>query len=70
MMPPGPEKLDKLTQKAVNVEPAATPEEDGTVVRAAKRGFLWKDAVLRPEEVVIKRWKQSPTPESLPAPKQ
>jgi GrpE len=61
VMPPGPEKLDKLSQKAVSLEAAATQEEDGTVVRAVKRGFLWKDAVLRPEEVVIKRWKQNST---------
>lgn len=70
IMPPGPDRLDKLTQKAVNVELAATPEEDGAIVRSVKRGFLWKDAVFRPEEVVIKRWKQSAASEPPPAPKQ
>lgn len=58
VMPESPGKLDKLTQKAVNVESAATPEEDGLIIRSVKPGFLWKDAVFRPEEVVIKKWKQ------------
>lgn len=74
VMPLGPEKLDKLTQKAVNVEVAASAEEDGAVVRCVKRGFLWKEAILRPEEVVIKRWKQpstsAPASEASSAPKQ
>ena len=67
VMPPGPERLDKLSQKAVSLEPAATPEEDGVVVRTVKRGFLWKDAVFRPEEVVIKRWKQNSADTPPPA---
>jgi hypothetical protein len=58
----GSDKLDKLTQKAVNIEPAATPEEDGAIVRSVKCGFIWKEAVFRPEEVVIKKWKQAPAP--------
>jgi molecular chaperone GrpE (heat shock protein) len=70
VMPPGPEKLDKLTQKAVNLEPAKSPEEDGTIVRSVRRGFLWKDAVFRPEEVVIKRWKDSPAADAPSAGKQ
>lgn len=70
LMPPGPEKLDKVSQKVVNLEPAANQEEDGVIVRTAKRGFLWKDAILRPEEVVIKKWKQAPNPETSSTPKQ
>lgn len=70
LMPSGPERLDKLTQKAVSLEPAANPEEDGTIVRSVKPGFLWKEAVLRPEEVVIKRWKQPAASEASSAPKQ
>jgi molecular chaperone GrpE (heat shock protein) len=70
VMPPGPEKLDKLTQKAVNLEPAKSPEEDGTIIRSVRRGFLWKDAVFRPEEVVIKRWKDSPAADAPSAGKQ
>jgi hypothetical protein len=69
-MPPGPEKLDKLIQKAVSLEAAANQEEDGTIVRVVKRGFLWKDAVLRPEEVVIKKWKQNSAGDASPEAKQ
>jgi molecular chaperone GrpE (heat shock protein) len=70
VMPPGPEKLDKLTQKAVSLEPAKGSEEDGTIIRSVKRGFLWKEAVFRPEEVVIKRWKHSPAADASSAAKQ
>lgn len=50
-------KLDKVTQKAVSVENAANEGEDGMVVRTVKQGFNWKETILRPEEVVIKKWK-------------
>lgn len=70
VMPEGPDKLDKLTQKAVSVEAAENPEEDGVVVRSVKRGFLWKDAVLRPEEVIIKKWRKNGTPEATAPDKQ
>lgn len=57
-MPIGYGKLDKRTQRAVAVETADVPEEDGLVLRAVKRGFFWKDRIARPEEVVIKKWKE------------
>ncbi len=50
-------KLDKHTQRAVAVESAENPEADGDIVRSVKRGFSWKGRVVRPEEVVIKKWK-------------
>ena len=31
-------------------------EEDGQIVMRVKRGFVWRDQVLRPEEVVAKRF--------------
>ena len=31
-------------------------EDDGRIVMRVKRGFLWRDKVLRPEEVVAKRF--------------
>lgn len=56
--------LDKATQRAVVIEKAATEAEDGHVVRSLKRGFLWKDRVVRAEEVVIKKWRvTAPEPE-------
>jgi hypothetical protein len=58
LLPPQSGKLDKHTQRAVAVEMAEDPEEDGNVIRVVKRGFLWKDRVFRAEEVVIKKWKE------------
>jgi molecular chaperone GrpE (heat shock protein) len=57
-VPSGTGKLDKHTQRAVAVEIAEDPEADGNVVRMLKRGFFWKERVLRAEEVVIKKWKE------------
>lgn len=51
-------KLDKQCQRAVSVEVAEDPDQDQVVVKVVKRGFKWKDRVFRPEEVVIKRWKE------------
>jgi molecular chaperone GrpE (heat shock protein) len=58
ILPVGSGKLDKQTQRAVAVEMAEDPDDDGTVVRTFKRGFLWKDRVLRAEEVIVKKWKE------------
>lgn len=58
MLPLGSGKLDKQTQRAVAVEVAEDPDDDGSIVRVVKRGFYWKDRVLRAEEVVIKKWKE------------
>jgi molecular chaperone GrpE (heat shock protein) len=29
-----------------------------TVVRTLKRGFVWKERVLRAEEVLVRKWKE------------
>jgi molecular chaperone GrpE len=50
-------KLDKTLQRAVSVEPAENPEEDSNVLASLKQGFLWRDRIIRPEEVVVKKWK-------------
>jgi molecular chaperone GrpE (heat shock protein) len=55
--PPGKGKLDKRTQRAVAVETAEDEAEDLLVLRSVKCGFLWKERVMRAEEVVIKKWK-------------
>jgi molecular chaperone GrpE (heat shock protein) len=57
IMPAGTGRLDKVTQRAVSLEPTDSPDEDGLIVRSLRHGFLWKGAVLRPEDVVIKKWK-------------
>lgn len=57
-MPIGEGLLDKRTQRAMVLEQAETQEEDLQIVRTLKRGFLWKDRIVRAEEVVIKKWKE------------
>jgi molecular chaperone GrpE (heat shock protein) len=58
LMDPHGGKLDKRTQRAVALEVAESPEQDAEVIRVVKRGFLWKDRILRAEEVVIKKWQE------------
>jgi molecular chaperone GrpE (heat shock protein) len=50
------EKVDRALHRVVSFEPADYPEEDGQIVMRVKRGFQWRDQVLRPEEVVAKRF--------------
>ena len=58
ILPVGSGKLDKHSQRAVAVEIAEDPDDDGLIVRGVKRGFTWKGRVLRAEEVIIKKWKE------------
>ncbi len=51
------EKVDRQLHRVISVEPAEAKEEDGQIVRRLKRGFLWHGNVLRPEEVVVRRFK-------------
>ena len=57
-LPVGTGKLDKCSQRAVAVETTDNPDDDTLVVRMVKRGFLWHERVLRPEEVVVKRYRE------------
>lgn len=61
-LPLGSGKLDKHSQRAMSVELTDNQELDNEVVKVSKRGFMWKDRVMRPEEVVIKKWKGIPQP--------
>lgn len=58
MMPPLEGRLDKQKQRAVSVVPADTIEEDMHIHESVKPGFQWRDRVFRPEEVVVKKWKE------------
>jgi molecular chaperone GrpE (heat shock protein) len=40
----------------MSFEPADFPEEDGTIVMRVKRGFVWRGKLIRPEEVIAKRF--------------
>ena len=48
--------LDLKVHKVVGVEPALTPMEKNQIVRVVRPGFNWKDRILRPTEVIIKKY--------------
>lgn len=50
------ERVDRALHRVVSFEPADFAEDDGLIVMRVKRGFQWRDQVLRPEEVVAKRF--------------
>jgi molecular chaperone GrpE (heat shock protein) len=50
------ERVDRAKHRVVSYEPADFEQEDGLIVMRVKRGFVWRDQVLRPEEVVAKRF--------------
>jgi molecular chaperone GrpE (heat shock protein) len=50
------EMVDRALHRVVSYEPADFAEDEGRIVMRVKRGFLWRDQVLRPEEVVAKRF--------------
>ena len=57
--------VDKRTHRIVSFEPAASEAEDGQVARSTKPGFSWRERIIRPEEIVARRWKV-PTPAGEP----
>lgn len=50
------EKVERTVHKVVSFEPADYAEEDGLIVMRVKRGFFWRGSLIRPEEVIAKRW--------------
>ena len=50
------ENVDRAVHRVVNYEPADFPEEDGRIVMRIKRGFFWRGKLIRPEEVIAKRY--------------
>jgi len=59
---PSSGKLDKLNHRVLHVEPAQYPGEDQTVTASVKPGFLWRERTIRPEEVIIKKWRPETAP--------
>ncbi len=49
------EPFDPAKHEAVATEPAATPEEDGTVGRVYQIGYTFKGQLLRPARVVVRQ---------------
>jgi molecular chaperone GrpE (heat shock protein) len=50
------EQFDRACHRVINYESADFPEEDGRIVMRLKRGFVWRDKLIRPEEVIAKRY--------------
>ncbi|HEY1583320.1 MAG TPA: nucleotide exchange factor GrpE [Chthoniobacterales bacterium] len=51
------ERVDRNLHRVITLEPTESEEENGLIVRRLKRGFTWQGRVLRPEEVVAKRFR-------------
>jgi molecular chaperone GrpE (heat shock protein) len=50
------EFVDRAFHRVISYEPADFAQDEGRIVMRVKRGFMWRDQVLRPEEVVAKRF--------------
>jgi len=50
------ESFDRTFHRAISYEPADFPEEDGRIVMRVRRGFIWRGKLIRPEEVIVKRY--------------
>lgn len=51
-----PQYFDPKCQKVVDCEPTLNPDEDNLVVGIRRDGYRFNDLVLRPEEVVIRKY--------------
>jgi molecular chaperone GrpE (heat shock protein) len=51
--------FDPKLQQVVEVIPTNNPSEDNKIVHMVRHGFKYKDVVLRPEEVVVKKYMPS-----------
>jgi molecular chaperone GrpE (heat shock protein) len=48
--------VDRSIHRVVSFEPTDFQEDDGRIVMRVRRGFMWRDRVLRPEEVIARRF--------------
>lgn len=51
-----PEILDRKLHKTVGIVETCEPNEDKKITKILRRGLFWKDKILRPEEVIIKKY--------------
>ncbi len=51
------EVFDRTAQRAVKVVAAERAEDDSRIAQVLKRGFVRNDKSLRPEEVVVFKWR-------------
>ena len=50
------EMVDRAFHRVVSFEPADFAEDDGRIIMRVRRGFLWRGKLIRPEEVIAKRF--------------
>jgi molecular chaperone GrpE (heat shock protein) len=50
------ETVDRSVHRVVSYEPAEYAEEDGRIVMRVRCGFFWRGKLIRPEEVIVKRF--------------
>jgi molecular chaperone GrpE (heat shock protein) len=50
------EVVDRTIHKVLSYEPADYAEEEGRIVMRVRRGFVWRGKLIRPEEVIAKRF--------------
>jgi molecular chaperone GrpE (heat shock protein) len=48
--------VDRAIHRVVSYEPADYAEEDGRIIMRVRRGFFWRGKLIRPEEVIAKRF--------------
>ena len=51
-------KFDPITQRAVGTELAPTEPENNEIARVVRRGFRYRDRVIRAEEVIVKKYRE------------
>jgi molecular chaperone GrpE (heat shock protein) len=65
LIPTGNDFFDPRTQRAISTEATVSSEEDGKVLRVIREGFSCGELVIRPQEVVVARFRP-PTPKDQP----
>jgi molecular chaperone GrpE (heat shock protein) len=51
------EVVDRAIHRVVSYEPADYAEDDGRIIMRVRRGFFWRGKLIRPEEVIAKRFR-------------
>lgn len=52
------DKFDPKIQEVVRIEPTTDPNEDNLITDIVRNGFKYKDVILRPTKVVIKKYRE------------
>ena len=58
-------KFDSAWQRAVGTVDTIHDQEDGHVARVVRKGFAAEERLIRPEEVIVKRFKPGPSKDEV-----